>query len=308
MPRKSFTLFFVLLFFTCTVTSASGANFNAMATKYVMAAQKKDIKALLDMHASVQAEVAKIKKNTPKILRDDEIKKAYDWEEKYVNSDNKLNLFTPDMKWKLLESHKNTIYPKHWGTFYSLFIGVAYDDPNTAPISNGKPMKRSIFVIDFSTNGQYYNKLMILEDKTSYWPLPLKISGLKHEYNDNTLIISFNINGGKPDTLGGNPPYENIVAIKDLAARNEQKITLIENYFNKEKYSIDYNLLLGGTTIAMGDTTVIIRYKKGWYEHVFKWPPETIFPVMIGVSVSDSSAPQQLTDAATDLIKDGQIE
>lgn len=298
MPRKSFTLFFIILLFAYTVTNASGANFNAIAGKYVMAAQKKDIKALLDMHASVQENVAKIKKRSPRILWDAEIKKAYDWEEKYVSSDNRLELFTPDMKWKLLESKKNTIYPKNWGTFYSLFIGVAYDNPNTAPLVSGKPLRRSIFVINFSTNGQYYNKLEMLEDQTSYWQLPLKISNLKHTYNGNKLIISFTIDGGKPNTTGGTPPYVNVIKVNN-ASQYPQKALLLNEYFDQSKYDIAEDFMTGGTAV---------EYKPGRSRSggEFAWPPDTFFPIQITIGVTDSSSPQ-LTDMANILIEDGQV-
>lgn len=307
MIRKFKVVIFVLIVVILPGASFS-ADFNSVAAKYVVAAQKKDLATLFNMNIYYQSRVEQIKKTSPKFMVTKNVQALFEGEKNAIESNNQLWLFEPSMKWKLLEAQrKPKAYDGLYGNIYTLYIEMVYRDIETAPLFNKRPIKRLIASIDFSENRKQYMGiggygLTILEKEVTYWQLPLKIANFQYKYDENKLVISFDITGGKPDTIGGTPPYSQIITVEDDiksidAAQNEQKLILINEFFEQTKYGTSSDFMTGG---------IVFEYKAGKRIRSFEWPPGTKFPLAIGLAVFDSSKPQ-LTDVEAIIIEEGKI-
>jgi len=290
----------IALIYCFASTVALGADFKGMVTKYIGAAQKKDLATLFNMNAYYQAQVAQIAKESPKFMIQRNVQALFEKEKNALEYNNKLWLYVPSMKWKLLESkHKPKAYDGYYGKIYTVYIEMRFDDVNTAPIHNKKPIKSLIASIDFSADRKQYMGvgnlgLTLIESDISYWQwkFPLRISKFEYAYEGYNLQLSFDVDGGKPDSVGGTPPYQYLVAIEDITESGERNLLSLEEYFDLSKYDVD-------------GTTVTYRAEKEFLPK-FKWPPTTKFPVKIAIIITDNSNPQ-LKEASALIIEQGII-
>jgi hypothetical protein len=178
MLKKSYTLFFVVLLFALTTASAYGADFNDLTKKYMAACQNRDLKTLFDTNIYYQMLVSDIRRKSPKFMVDTEVQNLFEKEKNALEYINKFHLFTPSMKWKLVETqYRPGAYDNHYGKVYTIYISMVYSDINTSPIINDRPVKQLIASIDFSANRKQYMGvgdlgLNVLDKGLVYWELP----------------------------------------------------------------------------------------------------------------------------------------
>ena len=290
----------IALIYCFASTVALGADFKGMVTKYIGAAQKRDLVALFNMNAYYQTQVEQITKESPKFMAQKNIQALFEKEKEAIESNNRLWLYAPSMTWKILETKpRPRAYDGQFGEIHTVYIEMRFSDGSSAPIFNKKPIKRLVASINFSADRKQYVGvgdigLTLIESEISYWQwkFPLRISKFEYAYAGNKLQFSFDIDGGKPDSVGGTPPYQYLVVIEDINERGERKFLSLEEFFDLSKYDVD------GTAVAY-------RAEKEFLPK-FKWPPHTKFPVKIGIAISDSSNPQ-LKEASALMVEEGII-
>lgn len=170
MKKWGLSAVIMILFVFFFVGCGEAIDFNAMATKYVKACQDQDMEALFNMNVCMQAWIAKIRTKSPKVMVNTEVRELFEREKSSLRVMNKLDLFVPTMKWRLLETvRKPGAYDNLYGRdFYTLYIEMTYDDKETAPtipfipahlngvLRGDRPVKRLVAAIDFSASKKQY--------------------------------------------------------------------------------------------------------------------------------------------------------
>lgn len=159
---------------------AWGADCNQLATKFINAAQKEDLKTLLNMSAIYQGNAANIRKNAPKYDQERLLSELYEREKKHL----KIWMFTPKAKWQIVETKAQkapTATGKSTNTCLA-YVQTKYEDFEDAPNSDYLPVfepKKLTSVVtplwfDLKTGYLYNDNIEVDINSVKYWPTETK--------------------------------------------------------------------------------------------------------------------------------------
>jgi len=266
-------------------TSLFGADLTKATAKYIAAAQKQDLKALFDMGLFTQQAIKKARAESPKFRVEKDVSEVFERNK----SNLQYRMFTPSAKWRILETKRTKLqmFDGKYNNGHIVYVETVYPNIDDAPEYdfNGiesKPLRRGVFMIYFDDASGLWYSVETFRAEFAFWETPVHVSNLTYSYDNRSLNLRFDVDGGKPHTLGGTPPYTSKIFI------NGQPIAV---FFGK-----------------YADTYIMQELDAGrWLELRYEgWPPETKFPLTLRLELSDSSQPPK-TGAAEVSITNGRI-
>ena len=174
-------LMFSVMVILIAACSSSATDLNKSISRYADAAQRKDMKGLYQLSALAQLDEKEIKASSPKFKVEKELEQLYQREKGYLEY--KMQFFTQNTKWKILESKKIKVplYNSKTSNGYIVYVETRYPDIKDAPMMevNGdpfakKPMKRSILIFTIDASSGLYYKVDHSMDEDEFWDTPVR--------------------------------------------------------------------------------------------------------------------------------------
>lgn len=302
--KRAIVLFVVsILIFTFSQSAYSkDVDPKKQANKLITAVQNDDFQTVFNMFYEYVLAANVMKAENPDFLFKKKLSEFYEKSRKEFHEGSGLaRYFPPKCNWNVIEIKRKKLpvaYIKGLTDVYSVYVSVSYGDIVSSPILKVNslpdlysPIKDTVVELAFiSGNGLFVGSTFI-SDATVSWSLPVKINDVKYEYgiynNNPALIISFSVDGGNPQWVGGKTPYKYNVVVNG---------TDLESFVSKYKgYSQVFEENNLQKTIILGldnrDRSVPDLRSEDEIKASFRWPRGFASPVNLKIQVTDSSNP-----------------
>lgn len=272
------------------------------ANKLITALQNDDFETVFKMNYEYVLAANVMKAENPDFLFKKKLSEFYDKSRKEFHEGSGLpRYFPPKCNWKVIEVQRKKLpvaYIKGLTDVYSVYVSVSYGDIASSPIQKVNslpdlysPIKNTVVELAFiSGNGLFVGSTLIT-DATVSWSLPVRINDVKYEYGVNNvnpaLIISFSVDGGNPQWVGGKTPYKYNVVINNMDL--DSFISKYNGYSQSfEENNLQKTIIL---TLDNRDRSVPDLRSEDEIKASFRWPKGFASPVNVKIQVTDSSNP-----------------
>lgn len=272
------------------------------ANKLITAVQNDDFQTVFNMFYDYVLAANVMKAENPDFLFKKKLSEFYEKSRKEFHEGSGLaRYFPPKCNWNVIEIKRKKLpvaYIKGLTDVYIVYASVSYGDVASSPILKVNslpdlysPIKDTVVELAFiSGNGLFVGSTLI-SDATVSWPLPVRINDAKYEYGVNNvnpaLIISFSVNGGNPQWVGGKTPYKYNVVI------NNMDLDSFVSKYNGYSQALEENNLQKTIILTLDnrDRSVPDLRSEDEIKASFRWPKGFVSPINVKIQVTDSSNP-----------------